>query len=138
MSHQFVQQSDIPARASMTRAMNPVHFTVEGDPVSKGRPRFARGRAYTPARTAEAEKVIAAAAVGFFPTPVDVPVGMQMTFYCKTRRRTDGDNLAKLVSDALNGVAFVDDYLVEESYWRLHRAREGEDPRTEITIYGMD
>lgn len=114
-----------------------VHFTIEGDPVSKGRPRFARGRAYTPARTAAAEKVIALAAEPLFPQPLDVPVGMQMTFYCKTKRRTDGDNLAKLVSDALNGVAFVDDYLVEESYWRVHRSVEGEDPRTEITVYEM-
>jgi crossover junction endodeoxyribonuclease RusA len=119
--------------------MEPIQFTVEGDPVAKGRPRFARGgHAYTPKRTADAEREIKAIAQEIFYKPRETPVGMQMTFYCKTKRRTDGDNLAKLVSDALNGVAFVDDYLVEESYWRVLRAVPDEDPRTEITVYDME
>lgn len=31
------------------------------------------------------------------------------TFHCETRVRGDGDNLQKLVQDALQGVLFVDD-----------------------------
>jgi len=33
-------------------------------------------------------------------------------FWCKARRRTDADNLVKLATDALNGIAYTDDYFI--------------------------
>lgn len=40
---------------------------------------------------------------------------MHVAFYMQDRRRVDYDNLAKLVTDALNGVAYVDDSQIVES-----------------------
>lgn len=115
-----------------------LNLTIPGDPVSKARPRFSKqGYAYTDRRTVAAEKVIREAAAQHVATPYEGPVGIAVEFYCATRRRTDGDNLQKLVMDALNKVAFVDDYLVEESFWRVYRKVEGEEPRTEIMVYTL-
>ena len=117
-----------------------VSFTVPGDPAVKGRPRFTRyGRAYTPKKTADAEKVIAeAATLAFDGFPFTEPVGIELTFFCATKRRSDGDNLVKLVLDAMNTIAYTDDYLVEEWRVRVYRKREGEAPRTEVLVYALD
>lgn len=78
--------------------------------VGKERPRVARGRAFTPKRTADCEKEIAAAALAktgelLNPNPVRVVI----TLYYKGVRRPDVDNAAKTVLDALNGVWWIDD-----------------------------
>lgn len=113
-------------------------LTVLGDPRSKGRPRFTRGgRTYTPKDTVIQETAIADQARAAGATPYDGPCGVEADFFCATRRRTDGDNLMKLVLDALNGVAYTDDYLVEEVRYRVHRKVEGEIPRTEIFVYAL-
>lgn len=123
------------------RAANGFEFsmTIPGDPKSKGRPRFTRyGKAYTPKDTKTAELAIAAQAGDLMPIPYDGPCGVEAVFYCATKRRTDGDNLMKLVLDAMNGVVFTDDYLVEEVRYRLYRRVEDEEPRTEIYVYALD
>lgn len=93
-------------------------FEIEGEPVVKGRPRFTRnGRTYTPKTTVEAELRVAeafkAAAGGFVPERSDV-YALHVLFEMGTLRRKDIDNLLKLVMDALNGVAWVDDHQVVE------------------------
>lgn len=45
--------------------------------------------------------------------------------------KPDGDNIAKLVADALNGIAYDDDKCIVD--W-LSRKFYSDDPRTEITI----
>lgn len=117
-----------------------VAFTVLGDPRSKGRPRFTRyGRTYTPKTTVEAERAIAEVArEAFVSGPFTEPVGIDLTFYCATKRRTDGDNLVKLVLDALNTIAYTDDFLVEQWNVRIYRKRDGETPRTEVLIYPLE
>ena len=115
-----------------------ISFCVPGDPVVKGRPRFTKyGRAYTPKATVEAEKVIKKIIENLGVTPFESPVGVEVAFFCKTLRRTDGDNLFKLVLDACNGLAYVDDYLVEEVRYRVHRKELAEEPRTEVLIYAL-
>lgn len=115
-----------------------LQFTVPGDPVVKGRPRFTRyGKAYTPKNTADAELRIKEILVGLVEEPFGRPVGVDVTFYCKTMRRTDGDNLMKMVLDAMNEVVFVDDYLVEDVHYRLYRKAEGQEPRTEVYVYEL-
>lgn len=116
----------------MTRELT---FVVPGKVVGKGRPRFARVgqvgmRAYTPAATkAEETRVgyLARAALGGL-GPITGAVAVRIAASCcppaswSRRKRAlalagglspttkpDIDNVAKLVLDGLNGVAFVDD-----------------------------
>jgi len=118
--------------------MDLLTLTIPGDPVSKARPRFSKqGYAYTDRKTVKAEQTIRDLVRERISEPYDGPVGIAIEFYCATRRRTDGDNLQKLVMDALNKTLFVDDYLVEESFWRVYRKADGEEPRTEVFVYTL-
>lgn len=93
----------------------------------KGRVRFVRktGRTYTPDATAEAMERIRAAyvkAANGKSAPKGVPVYVEISTYRQLPKsrpkkvesepdvfKPDADNIAKLVLDALNGVAWVDD-----------------------------
>ena len=103
-------------------------FTVEGDPVGKGRPRFTKsGRTFTPKRTKEYEGRIRRAYVrsggpDFGEASVSVSIVAQFQMpqsWGKKRReklcgtfcakKPDTDNVIKSVLDALSGVAYTDD-----------------------------
>jgi crossover junction endodeoxyribonuclease RusA len=88
-----------------------VSFEIPGRPTPKGRPRFGNGRTYTPKTTRDAETRVVdlfeLAAPMWEPTIEDVRLTVDA--YFKGKRTADLDNIAKLVSDALNGYAFVDD-----------------------------
>jgi len=106
-----------------------VIFSIEADPVGKQRPRFSRGRTYTPKKTVDFENKIrekAKSAMGSsepLETPVAVFIYISHTVpasYSKKRtetclanferpRKPDLDNVAKLVLDAMNGVVYKDD-----------------------------
>lgn len=109
-----------------------VTLTVAGTPVPKGRPRSTRtGRHYTPEATKVAESQVLAvwittAGLDRQPHPGPVEVELVATFtppasWPKWKRsaalagdwphtvKPDGDNLLKLVKDALNGHAYLDD-----------------------------
>lgn len=110
-----------------------IRFTVPGEPRSKQRPRVTERGTYTPKETIEAEKLVrnyyAAAEGPFFEYQVKVDI----KFYNGNRRRRDLDNMAKLVLDALNKVAFADDYqVVELNLAKFFSTKEL--ARTEITI----
>lgn len=99
------------------------------DPVSKGRPRFTRsGHTYTPKKTADFEKQIAAIYTEehgeLFVGPIEVKLVFQMPIpkgypkkaikqieegTLKHTKKPDLDNLGKAVLDALNEIAFTDD-----------------------------
>ena len=106
-------------------------FTVYGEPVAKGRPRFTRqGRTYTPKRTHDYEsevKAMAKAAMGSS-EPLETPVSVfvHVTFpvpqsYSKKRteaclngferhtKRPDLDNIVKSITDGMNEVVYKDD-----------------------------
>ena len=107
-----------------------IKFEIPGIPVAKGRPRFGRGRAYTPRKTRNAENRIADAALkamGRNP-PMIGPLWIQIVFgfpvpksFSKARRvsalagglnptsKPDIDNLVKAIMDGLNGIAYFDD-----------------------------
>ena len=115
--------------------VRPDAFSIEFDvamvPVGKGRPRFTRtGHAYTPAKTRNAETLIATAARAAMNgrTPVEAPVSVFVMAYFpipkswpKEKReraachlispqvKPDADNCLKLVLDAMNGIVFKDD-----------------------------
>lgn len=103
-------------------------FTVEGEPVGKGRPRFTRnGQAYTPKKTRDYEaKVRAAYLQSGGPDFAERPVCMSIAFahgmaksWPKKKRnelrgevctgRSDIDNCVKSIMDGLLGVAYQDD-----------------------------
>ena len=133
-----------------------LQFTVLGRPRGKGRPRFGNGRTYTDKQTLEYERLIAASATdamrywpeGVVSTPVSVRIvvykGIPVS-WSKTRRqralmggeipgKPDLDNVAKIVLDALNGVAYVDDVqVVKLSVSKLY----SDDARIEVSVREM-
>lgn len=86
-----------------------VSFVVLGSPVPQARPRISGGRAWTPERSRNWRDLVAwrAKEVGLRPT--GEPVGLILGFALNHSRRTDVDNLAKAVMDALEGIAYNDD-----------------------------
>lgn len=102
--------------------MMPLTFTIPGPPVPKARPRFAvhKGRpmAFTPARTKGYEALVkrefeaAAHQAGGFFIPLDHAVRLDLQIYLPDNTRKDCDNIEKGIRDALNGLAWADDYQV--------------------------
>lgn len=136
------QELDGPLCFSLQREMIDVpivaRFTVDGEPVSKQRPRFARsrGRVYTPGGTVAAEQAVAWSfrqQVGPYVPPKEAAYGVYVGFFCGSGQRRDVDNMTKLVLDALNGVAWVDDVQVSEISAKVQRWQQ--EPRTEVVIY---
>ena len=112
-------------------------FEVEGKPVGKGRPRFRRMgnfvQAYTPANTAEYEKLVRLRFQNAGGMITDKPVKIEIVAFFappkSTRKKEkaemlanrilpvkkpDCDNIAKIVLDALNKIAYKDDSQVIE------------------------
>ena len=109
-----------------------VIYSVEGDPVGKQRPKFARGRTYTPKKTVDYEKQIADQARSAMGSsePLETPVAVYIYInhavpasYSKKRReaclsrlerpkKPDLDNCAKAYLDAMNGIVYKDDVQV--------------------------
>jgi crossover junction endodeoxyribonuclease RusA len=116
-------------------------FTIEGEPVSKERPRFANRHAYTPEKTAKAEEVVGwqfrRAAPRHKPGPGSY--GVTAVFFCGSKTGRDVDNMLKLVLDGLNKVAWADDVQVTEVSARKVAAAPAT-ARTEVSVYlaGLD
>lgn len=138
-----------------------LEFEIPGTPQGKGRPRFvthkgASARTYTPKETVLAERIVRDAywnSVGwgtrwagpvslnlyaYFAPPKSWPRWRKQLLrdglcipFCHT---PDADNIWKLVADALNGVAWMDDRQVDGGCWRFYALRA----RTEVTIAFYD
>lgn len=112
-----------------------VIFSVEGDPVGKQRPRFSRGRTYTPKKTVDYEKLIADKAKQAMGAsePLETPVAAFIYItvpipasYPKKRfkaclegserpcKKPDCDNILKAYFDAMNEVVYKDDSQIVE------------------------
>jgi Holliday junction resolvase RusA-like endonuclease len=116
-------------------------LTLHGDPISKGRPRLSpSGHAYTPERTRAGERAISAIAQGAMDgQPATLkPVGIACEFYCATVRKTDGDNLLKLVTDAFNQIVYADDSQILEYSARIVRGVGKASARTEVRVYLLE
>lgn len=132
-----------------------VKFTVPGEPVGKGRPRVVRNggfsRTYTPEKTASYENLVKLEFQRQGGRMLkDGPVGMRIVAWYGIPRsaskrkqeamvggliwptkKPDCDNVAKIVADALNGLAYRDDSQVV----MLHvEKRFGEEPRVDVEI----
>jgi crossover junction endodeoxyribonuclease RusA len=112
--------------------MSAVSFIVPGDPRPKGRPRAGKGFVYTPRETVLAEHTVKAHARRAKVRPLVGDIAIELRFYRATRRRCDWDNLAKLVCDALNGIAWRDDDQIVLAL--IGKAHDPVNPRTEVTV----
>ena len=114
-----------------------VSFTVDGKPQGKQRPRFVRGRCFTPIATRRFERQVGWACaiehtkrrMGGMPF---CPVALTVACYFPDARRRDADNVLKAVMDGLNGVAYDDDSRVVSA--TVTKDIDRERPRTEVTV----
>lgn len=131
--------------------MASVSFEVWGKVRGKGRPRFASGgHAYTPKGTREYERLIRKAfenAPRRPPEPLSGPIAVCIMTYRQLPKSTpksvssepdthkpDIDNVAKIVLDALNGIAWEDDaQVVSLTVSKLKRTRSPEKLTVSIT-----
>lgn len=127
-------------------------FTIPGEPKAKARPRMTKqGRTYTPQNTVNYENwvkqcfilehrqkflegEIRATIHAYFTIPKSATKGKKLAMQhniTRPTKRPDTDNIAKIVLDSLNGLAYKDDSavvdLVVQKFW-------SEEPRVEVRI----
>lgn len=124
-----------------------VTFTVPGEPFAWKRPAGNGKRRYTPTAMADAKRVVAQMArlACRNPLPKEAPVIIEYSFYMRPPKRInyetrpyplkvpDIDNLEKLISDAMNTIAYHDDCQIVDSITRKRWAKDGK-PRVEVTV----
>jgi len=115
-----------------------VQFEVFGEPVAKARPRVVVSggrRAFTPSRTVRGEQHVQQCCFVSNPRlrPVEGLVCLKLRFYLGGLGRADLDNLVKLVSDALNGIAWHDDAQVTKLDAEMFLFEPN--PRTEVEVW---
>jgi Holliday junction resolvase RusA-like endonuclease len=131
-----------------------VKFTVLGEPKGKGRPRMtARGRTYTPKDTVQYENLVRieyrrqcgdfkfqdgtpldARITAYFSIPQSVSKKkrqMMMEHKVRPTKKPDVDNVAKVVLDSINGVAYHDDAQVVDCQVRKFYS---DNPRIVVTL----
>jgi len=124
-------------------------IVIPGQPKSKGRPRFARGRVFTPASTLQYERLVAAAAREVISEPItgnvqvdilavyQVPKSWAKALQASARRgdimptRPDIDNVIKIILDGMNEVAYLDD---QQVHMISAEKRYGDLARVEIRL----
>ena len=133
-------------------------FTVYGEPQGKARARTVRSggkvHSFTPQKTADYEELVrrawlASGETGYFnKTPIAVKIlayfqipksvskkkrEEMLDDFVRPTKKPDADNIAKIVCDGLNGIAYGDDAQVVDlevtKYWT-----DG-DARVEVTIW---
>ena len=127
-----------------------VFFTVEGTPVPKGRPRFARrGKfvsTYSPKTTVDYESKVSEAAkqaMGssepletplaayiYITLPIPASYSKKRTAAClageeRPTKRSDIDNYCKAIFDGMNGIVYVDDSQVVSLHSTKRYGTEG-------------
>jgi Holliday junction resolvase RusA-like endonuclease len=106
------------------------YVEIEGDPWSKSRPRFARGRTYQKRDDLEAEQRLKARLLDAGASSFPGNVMLVCRFYRSNFQRIDADNLLKHVCDSANGVLWTDDSQVTLTLAEVHY--DAERPRTII------
>lgn len=137
-----------------------IAFTIPGQPVAKGRPKFARRGAhvvaYTPAKTASYENLVklAATTAMYGTQPTGAPVALSVTLnlqipasWSKKRRaaaaagsiyatkKPDADNVLKGIKDGCNGIVWTDDAQVVRI---MIEKRYSETPSALVRVIAID
>jgi Holliday junction resolvase RusA-like endonuclease len=131
-----------------------IQFEIFGEPRGKSRPRFSKGRVYTPSETTAYEELVALSyrneAKGYkFTSPVGVliyalhkppkkskkVVEKMLREEILPTKRPDVDNVAKIILDGLNKVAWDDDTQVVELHIKKGYA---ENPEVKVMVYAME
>jgi len=129
-----------------------IQFTIPGEVVAKGRPRFGNGRVFTPARTVAYERLVRVyarqAMAGLKPLEGPLQLSMVAIFaipkaWTKARlatcleapeyvvKRPDLSNAVKAAEDGMNGIVWLDDDQVAD----LHIIKiYGAEPALHITV----
>jgi len=142
-------------------------FIVPGKPQAKGRPRsfaikkagkFAGVRNVTPEATRRYEAIVRDKAEGIMLDKDLKPLQGRAAIYVRAywewpkskfkksdprpselfMASIDGDNNLKAVSDALNSICYLDDKQLVTACVEKWRAKQGEAPRVEVTIWSLD
>lgn len=132
-----------------------IELTIPGEPVAAGRPRFSTAggfaRAYDPPKSRQYKKYIQTLAESVKPAePLEMPLTVTIKAYMgipksKPRKwreaaaiglqmptkKPDADNIARCVTDAVNGVLWRDDSQIVRLTVSKHYSDE---PRVEVTI----
>lgn len=126
-----------------------LHIDTVGEPIPKGRPRTSKariresdgaliqGHTYTPEQTRSAEDAWRWTMMDArrLDQAIPHPVGV-LAYFRSAYSRSDGDNLFKLVADAMNGTILADDVqIVEHHIHVLHRCTE---PGTDLLVWLTD
>ena len=114
-----------------------INFFIPGKPTGKGRPRVCRNVTYTPKETKDYETLVRTCYKQKYrdkePIAAKIPVEVEIYAYFKIPKSTtkkqkvliennelfptvkpDGDNISKIILDALNGLAYYDDNQVTD------------------------
>ena len=130
-------------------------FEIEGKIKGKGRPRFTKnGHCYTPAETSRYEELVGLSyrnsAKGYqFTSPVRVTIKAflkppkkskkvvedMLNGYILPTKKPDADNIAKIILDGLNHVAWEDDTQVVEM---MVTKRYGAEPMVAVIVESID
>jgi len=135
--------------------MEPISFTVFGEPTAQGRPKFARRgnfvQTYDPKKSVDYKSRVLAAALEVRPEkPLDIPLYVTIVAFrsipkamskkkvtqamrgeLRPTTKPDIDNIVKGVKDALKGVIWRDDSLVVSLFAAKYY---DEVPRVEVTV----
>ena len=121
----------------MTRRKEMIQFFIPGKPTGKGRPRVCRNVTYTPQKTRDYETLVKQCYKQKYSNiesiPAKIPIAVEIWAYfpipknmTKKQRKLiennelfptikpDGDNISKIILDALNGLAYYDDNQVTD------------------------
>ena len=128
-----------------------LEFEVPGKPFGKQRPQHGKGFTFTPKKTVNYEDLIKLIFIDKYPDHVPTYSGVRMevkAYYPIAKswtkkkkklaidrllhpKKPDWDNVGKIVSDALNEIAYHDDAQVYDA----HIVKEyGEKPRLEVVL----
>jgi Holliday junction resolvase RusA-like endonuclease len=122
------------------KVIEPITITLDGPPTPKARPRFGRGRTYTPQSTERFERHFGWAAKaamvgrGLLYGPVAVTATFEVFGSPTSKRSGDLDNLCKAALDSLREIVFHDDSQVVELNARKVCSAT---PKTTLTIVDL-
>ncbi len=127
-------------------------FTIPGQPVAKGRPRVGKWGAYTPEKTVNYENLVKYSYIDKYKDSevLKAALGIEIKFYFQIPKSTskknrelmlkgeilptkkpDIDNCIKIITDALNTIAYKDDNQIVVARAYKYYADE---PRAEVII----